>query len=72
MLRYVKSFALIAGLLAALGMAGSASAADWCSRHIAHQQYELDKAIAHHGVYSPQADHQRRELDRVRAECRYH
>jgi len=31
----------------------------------------LDKAIAHHGYYSRQAEHERRELDRIRDECRY-
>lgn len=68
---YVKSFAIIVGLLAVLGTAGTAGADDWCARHVAHQEHQLDKAIAHHGYNSPQADHERRELDRVRAECRY-
>lgn len=71
MLSYVKSFAIILGVLAMFGVAGTASADDWCAKHIRHEQHELDKAIAHHGYYSPQAGHERRELDRIRAECRY-
>jgi len=72
MLKHVKSFAMIMGVFLILGTAATANAGDWCARHIAHQQHELDKAIAHHGYYSPQADHERRELDRVREECRIH
>jgi hypothetical protein len=56
------------------GTAGVASAADWyhdCDRRIAHEQHELDRAIAHHGYYSRQADHERRELQRLYDECRY-
>jgi hypothetical protein len=71
MLSYVKSFAIILGVLAMFGAVGTASADDWCVRHIRHEQHELDKAIAHHGYYSRQADHERRELDRIRSECRY-
>ena len=55
----------------ALGSAGTLSAEDWCARHVAHEQHELDRAIAHHGFYSRQADHEHHELARVREECRY-
>jgi hypothetical protein len=31
----------------------------------------LDRAIARHGYYSSQADHERRELNRLRYQCGY-
>jgi len=71
MLSYVKSFAILLGVLAMFGAAGTASAEDWCAKQIRPEQHELDRAIAHHGYYSRQADHERRELERIRAECRY-
>jgi hypothetical protein len=71
MLGKVKSFRIILGVVLALGSAGTLSAEDWCARHVAHQQHELDNAIAHHGFYSRQADNERHELARVREECRY-
>lgn len=71
MLSYVKSFAIILGALLVLGAAGTANADDWCAKRIRHEQHELDKAIEHHGYYSRQAEHERRELDRIRDQCRY-
>lgn len=65
---------LTLGVLLLLGTVGTASAADWyrdCNQKIAHEQYELDRAIAHHGYYSRQADHKRHELWRLENECRY-
>jgi hypothetical protein len=66
-----KVLGIALGAVLLLGAASAASAADWdCARRIDHEQHELDRAIAHHGYYSPQADHERRELARVRYECR--
>jgi len=61
---------LISSLMLLVG-AGTASAEDWCAKHIRHEQHELDKAIAHHGFYSRQAEHERHELARLREQCRY-
>lgn len=69
-----KLLGIIVGALVALGGATAASANGWerhCDKRIAHEQHELDRAIAHHGYYSRQANHERRELDRLYAECRY-
>lgn len=71
MLKSVKLSGIILGALLILGMAGSAGAEDWCAKHIRHAQHELDEAIHDHGYYSKQADHRRRELDRILDECRY-
>ena len=57
-----------------LGTAGTARADDWrdrCGERINHEQHELDRAIARHGYDSRQADHERRELNRLRYECGY-
>jgi len=54
-----------------VGSAGSAGAVDWCTRRIDHQRHELDRAIARHGYWSRQAEHERRELERLRNQCRY-
>lgn len=71
MLSYVKSFGMILGALLMLGTAGTAGAEDWCAKHLRQAERELDKAIDHHGYYSRQAEHERRELERIRDECRY-
>ena len=71
MISKVKLFAVALGALMVLGGAGAVRAGDWCGRQVAHEQHDLDKAIAHHGYYSRQADHERRELARLRYECRY-
>lgn len=65
-----KLSGIILGTLLIVGAAGSAKADDWCSRQIRQERRELNKAIRHHGYYSWQADHERRELDRVRDQCR--
>jgi hypothetical protein len=57
-----------------LGTAGTARADDRrerCGERINHEQHELDRAIARHGYDSRQADHERRELNRLRYECGY-
>jgi hypothetical protein len=63
------------GGLMFLGNAGTVRAADWgdrCAQRINHQQFELDRAIARHGYRSWQANHERRELNRICYECGYH
>lgn len=40
-----------------------------CQRRIEHAEHELHEAIEHHGRYSKQADHERRELHDVREQC---
>jgi hypothetical protein len=72
MRRYVKSFGIIWGALLVLGAAGAARADGWCYKHVRHQQHELDEAIHDHGYRSWQADRERRKLDQIRGECRYH
>jgi predicted metal-dependent phosphoesterase TrpH len=61
------------GALVVLGGASSAAANPYrdCERRIERAEYKLDKAIAHHGYYSWQADHARRDLHEAREECRY-
>jgi len=62
------------GVLMALGGASAARAANPygdCERRIEHLQYKLDKAIAHHGYRSWQADHARHDLRVAEDECRY-
>jgi hypothetical protein len=57
-----------------VGTAGTARADDGrerCGERINHEQRELDRAIARHGYYSRQADRERRELNRLRYQCRY-
>lgn len=74
MRKTARIFGLALGSILLLGTAGAASAADWhqdCDRRIAHEQHELDRAIANHGYYSHQADHDRHELQRLYDECRY-
>jgi len=64
---------LILGAFLILGGATAVRADDWgrrCDNRIAHERAELDRAIARHGYYSRQADLERRELDRLYAECR--
>jgi hypothetical protein len=56
-------------MLLGTGSAASAAAGPVCERRVAHERVELDRAIARHGFYSPQANLERRELARVRYEC---
>lgn len=62
------------GALVVFGGASAAQAANPygdCERRIERAENKLDKAIAHHGYYSWQADHARHELREAREECRY-
>lgn len=75
----------VATLLGALVMFGGAGAAqaqnryrgedryrdDACYRKIRNEERELSRAIDRHGYYSRQADHERRELEKLREKCRY-
>jgi len=72
MTRKIKWLAVMLGALVMFGGAGVAQAADRddaCYRKISKEERELDRAIRRHGFYSRQADHERRELDRLRWEC---
>jgi len=73
MLSKVMLAGIALGAFMILGGAGTARANDRrnCGEKIAYEQHELDRAIARHGYYSRQADHERRELDRLYAKCRY-
>lgn len=67
-----KFFATVLGALVMFGVAGAAQASDdACYRRIRNEERTLNRDIDHHGYYSRQADHDRRELDRLRAECSY-
>jgi hypothetical protein len=69
-----RMFAIMLAAFFALGGATAARADDWrdCEKKIRHEQRDLDKAIAHHGYYSRQADEERRELDRLYDRCGRH
>ncbi|MGC1964911.1 MAG: hypothetical protein WA673_00545 [Candidatus Acidiferrales bacterium] len=75
--RTLRKWLLLAvalGGLTFLGNAGTVRAADWsdcCAQRINHEQFELDRAVARHGYRSWQAEHERRELNRLRYECGY-
>ena len=72
MLRHIKQVGIALGLLLMLGgpLAVTASAADRdCGERIAREQRELDRAIDRHGYYSRQAEHERREIAKLRAQC---
>ena len=73
MRKTARILGLALGSILLLGTAGAASAAERypdCDRRIAHEQHRLDRAIADHGYYSHQADHERHELQRLYDECR--
>jgi hypothetical protein len=73
MLSKVMLAGIALGAFLVLGSGSTARADDWrsCNEKIAHERFELDRAIARHGYYSRQAHHERRELDRLYARCRY-
>jgi hypothetical protein len=59
------------GAFFALGGATAARADNGrsCEKKIAHEQRNLDKAIARHGYYRWQANEERRELNRLYERC---
>lgn len=59
------------GIAVTLGVAATAVAGEGCAKRIDHERHELDRAIARHGYWSRQAEHERQELVRLRDECRY-
>jgi hypothetical protein len=67
---WTKLSGIILGMLLVFGTAGMAKADDWCARHVRHDRHELNEPIRHHGYYSWEANHARRELDRARYQCR--
>jgi hypothetical protein len=75
MKRKSMMFAILLGALVMFGGAGSASAMgndrdDACYRKVREEERELNRAIERHGMYSRQANHERRELDKARDKCR--
>ena len=40
-----------------------------CQRRIEHAEHDLHEAVEHHGRYSREADHERRELRAARERC---
>jgi hypothetical protein len=66
-----RVFGIALGAFIALGGATAACADSWrdCEKKIAHEQRDLDKAIARHGYYSRQANEERRELYRLYDRC---
>jgi hypothetical protein len=60
-----------------LGISGTASASNgpypgpYYGRRIAHERFELHRAIVRHGFYSGQANFDRRQLARLRYERGY-
>lgn len=72
-----KLMGTILGGLVLLGAAAGAGAATFpgyprdCERRIEHRRDDMDRAIRHHGYYSWQADHERRELRRTEEACRW-
>jgi len=74
MKRNVKMFAILLGALVMFGGAGSASAMgddrdDACYRKVREEERELNRAIERHGMYSRQANHERRDLEKAREKC---
>jgi hypothetical protein len=67
----VRVIGIALGVFLALGGATAARADNWrsCEKKIAHEQRDLDKAIARHGYYSRQANEERRELNRLYERC---
>jgi hypothetical protein len=67
------TLAIVLGALVMFGGAGTAKAdgrEDACYRNVQQQERELNRAIERHGLYSRQADHERRDVERAREKCR--
>jgi hypothetical protein len=66
-------YGIALGGLMLLGTGGAAQAANGpiCDRRIAHERFELNRAIARHGFYSGKANFERREVARLRDGCGY-
>jgi hypothetical protein len=62
-----KVLGILLGALIMLGGAAGAQADGWSRR--CEDRIAYDRAVARHGYYSRQADHERRELDRLYAQC---
>lgn len=68
----VTLLATLIGALVMFGGAGTAQAAGRadCYRAIQRQEIRVDRAVDRHGFRSRQAEHERRELERLRERCR--
>jgi hypothetical protein len=67
------TLSIVLGALVMFGGAGTAKAdgrEDACYRNVQQQERELNRAIERHGLYSRQADHERRDVERAREKCR--
>lgn len=64
---------LAAGALSLLGVGGTAHAQsrDSCNNTLNHDQREVDRAADRYGYDSPQAQHERAEMQRDAANCGY-
>jgi hypothetical protein len=72
MVNKAKLAGIALGALIVLGGASAARADNWgrsCEKKIEHEQRDLNKAIAHHGSWSREAQEERRELDRLYDRC---
>lgn len=61
--------ATLAAVFLFAGVTGAAGYDDDCHRRTARAEHKLHEAIEHHGYYSRQADHWRRELREARERC---
>jgi hypothetical protein len=66
-------FGIALGGLMLLGTSGTASASNgpYYGRRVAHERFELHRAIARHGFHSGQANFDGRQLARLRYERGY-
>jgi outer membrane murein-binding lipoprotein Lpp len=73
MLSKIMLAGVVLGASLLFGGASTARADNWrsCEERIEQEQHDLDRAIARHGYYSRQANHERRELNRLYRECSY-
>lgn len=61
---------MLLGGITLLSAAAQARDRDRSCRDISREERELQRNIRRHGFFSPQAQHDRRELARMRADCR--
>jgi hypothetical protein len=59
---------MLLGGITLLGAAAQARDRDSC-RDISSEERDLQRNIRHHGYYSRQAEHERREIAQLRARC---
>ena len=71
---WILSLGIIVAFVASCGVPRSFAQSredidERCHRRIEHAEHELHEAIEHHGRYSRQANHERRELRDARERC---